>query len=66
MNSSKLVQVYLFSESDEDTGYVTPLQYSMSKYSVEDMDKDIQNKVRLIRFGESYHHIDDIIKIVVI
>jgi hypothetical protein len=66
MENTKLVNLYLFSEMDEDTGDVTPVQFELVTEQYNALMLSIAEKLDFIPFGNIFHHKDDIIKFVVI
>lgn len=58
------VLVFLFSETDEDTGRVIPTQYELTQLQLNDLKVAIKNDQTLLPFGDHFHHVDDIIKFI--
>ncbi|PEZ47012.1 hypothetical protein CN367_11620 [Priestia megaterium] len=59
----RFVTVFLFSETNPDTGDSVGLQYELDAYQVNDLLAGIDEKKNLLRFGDTFHHSDDIIRI---
>lgn len=60
----RFVTVFLFSEVDEQTGSSVGIQYELSAYEVNDLLAGIDENKTLLQFGNTFHHSDDIIRIV--
>lgn len=63
---NKVINLYLFSEMDEDTGDVVPVQLELSPPEFNCLIQDVRAKLDIIQFGRFFHHKDDIIKFVLI
>lgn len=60
----RFVTVFLFTEVDEQTGNATGIQYELTAYEVNDLLAGIDENKTLLQFGNTFHHSDDIIRIV--
>jgi hypothetical protein len=56
------VTVFLFSEMDFEDNII-PVQYELSDSELGSLLHSIEKNVQLISFGNTFHHIEDIIKI---
>jgi hypothetical protein len=63
---NKTVHLHLFSEMDEDTGLVVPLEYELKVHEVHILQGAIKNNNAILPFGNQYHHSDDIIKFIIV
>jgi hypothetical protein len=66
MDNKKTVNVFLFSEMDEDTGDVVPVQLELDMEQYNALILAVSEDITFIPFGNIFHHKDDIIKFVVL
>jgi hypothetical protein len=62
----KRVNVFLFSEMEEENGDVTPVQYELTEAQFHELIYCVEHDLTILRFGNFFHHNEDIIKFVLI
>lgn len=61
MEENKLVYLYLFSEMTEHED-IKVIRYSLTPQEAHTLKNSVVNNVKLLPFGDYFHHTDDIIK----